>query len=143
MARFLSPEWFAQVARFGSSRLAGQAGQAGQAAEPAAALVLEQVVRDTPDGDVRYRVVVIGGSAYIQPPAASRSDNGAPAAPDLTIACDWATAAAMARGDLSTQAALLAGRLRVKGNLARLSGRSADLIGLDPVPPEVRRLTTY
>jgi hypothetical protein len=49
----------------------------------------------------------------------------------------------MAQGLLSAQAALLEGRLRVKGDLARLSGRAADLAGLDPVPDAVRRQTTY
>jgi SCP-2 sterol transfer family len=137
MARFLSPEWFAEVARLGASRSA--ATPDGGAAD----LVLEQVVRDTPDGEVRYRVVVVGGSAHIEGPAAAASTNGAPAGPDLTITCDWATATAMAQGELSTHAALLAGRLRVKGDMARLSGRSGALIGLDPVPAQVRRQTTY
>ena len=47
------------------------------------------------------------------------------------------------RGRSPTQAALMAGRLRVSGNMARLSGRAADLVGLDPVPESVRRQTTY
>jgi hypothetical protein len=137
MARFLSPAWFAEVASLGPTRPAPA--RAGGTAE----LVLEQVVRDTPDGEVRYRVVVAGGSAYIEGPAAGVNTNGGSAAPDLTITCDWATATAMAQGELSTHAALLAGRLRVKGNMARLAGRSAALNGLDPVPPQVRRQTTY
>jgi hypothetical protein len=137
MARFLSPEWFAEVASLGSPRPAATPG--GDTAD----LVLEQVVRDTPDGEVRYRVVVAGGSAYLAGPAGAVPTNGAPADPDLTITCDWATAAAMAQGELSTHAALLAGRLRVKGDMARLSGRGAGLIGLDPVPALVRRRTTY
>jgi hypothetical protein len=49
----------------------------------------------------------------------------------------------MAQGRMSSQAALVAGRLRVKGNLTRLSGRSGDLVGLDPVPEPVRKATTY
>src|SRR5262249_32858572 len=104
-------------------------------------LVLEQVVHGTPDGEVRYRVVARDRTAHIEPVAATR--NGPSAAPDLTISCDWATAVAMAQGRLSAQGALMAGRLRVHGNLARLSGWAADLTGLDPVPPEVRRRTTY
>jgi hypothetical protein len=138
MARFLSPDWFDEV---------------GHAARPACdaagaddgALVLEQVVRDTPDGEVRYRVVVTSGRAYIERPSANGAgtESGAAGPPDLRITCDWSTAAAMAQGLLSAQAALLEGRLRVKGDLARLSGRAADLAGLDPVPEAVRRQTTY
>jgi hypothetical protein len=135
MSRFLSPDWFAEVARDAPSPLGAPAPETGQ-------LVLEQVVHGTPDGEVRYRVVVGAGAAYIQAPLAT-NPNGGPVTPDLTIACDWATAVAMARGELSAQAALMAGRLRVRGNLARLSGRAPDLVGLDPVPEDVRRHTTY
>lgn len=141
MVRFLSPEWFAAVASSAPPRPAGL-----PAAEPDD-LVLEQVVRNGPDGEVRYRVVVTGRAAYIEAPAVSDREDPAEAAsgraPDLTIACDWATATQVAQGTLSTQAALMAGRLRISGNMARLSGRAADLVGLDPVPESVRRRTTY
>ncbi len=120
MARFLSPEWFAEVA---AVRAAPRRGRRTESP-----LVLEQVVRDAPDGEVRYRVVVTAGGAYIEPPSSLDSR----AAPDLTIACDWATATELAQGTLSAQAALMAGRLRVSGNLARLSGRAADLVGRRP-----------
>ena len=56
---------------------------------------------------------------------------------------DWATASALAQGRLSAQAALMAGRLRIRGSLARLSNWSAGLAGVDPVPPDVRQRTTY
>jgi hypothetical protein len=131
MARFLSADWFAEIASHMPARPNG-----------GPRIVLEQVVRDTPDGEVRYRVVAADGTAYIEPAVAQGAGDGAGRA-DLTIACDWATAAAMAQGRLSAQAALLAGRLRVHGNLSRLSGWASDLVGLDPVPPEVRRRTTY
>jgi hypothetical protein len=136
VARFLSPEWFAEVARHSPTR---PSPTRPVTAPDEVSLVLEQVVRDGPDGEVRYRVVVTAGGAYIEPPSrlASRP------VPDLTIACDWSTATGLAQGKLSAQAALMEGRLRVKGNLARLSGQAARLIGLDPVPDPVRRQTTY
>jgi hypothetical protein len=137
MVRFLSADWFAEVARDGPPEPAS----AGQNAAGENQLVLEQVVHGTPHGEVRYRVVARDRTARIEPVAAAR--NGPSTAPDLTISCDWTTAVAVAQGSLSTQAALMAGRLRVHGNLARLSGWAADLLGLDPVPPEVRRRTTY
>jgi hypothetical protein len=133
MARFLSAEWFAEVARRVPPAPAGPDD-----------LVLEQVVRDTPDGEVSYRVVVHDGVAYLEPPPAAPAGNGSRTTPpDLTIACDWTTATAIAQGQLSTQAALMEGRLRINGNLARLAGRASRLAGLDAVPDEVRRLTTY
>jgi hypothetical protein len=97
--------------------------------------VVEQVVTGTPDGEVRY--VVVGG-------ASPRIETGpAGAEPDLTFTVDWPTACAVAQGGISAQQALTDGRLRVRGNLSRLAGRLADLNGIDPVPPEVRRTTTY
>ncbi len=131
VARFLSPEWFAEVARQSPSRAA--------AAPDQNSLVLEQVVRDGPEGEVRYQVVVTADGAYIEPPS---NLDSRPAA-DLTIACDWPTATGLAQGTLSAQTALMEGRLRVSGNLARLSGQAAHLVGLDPVPDPVRRQTTY
>jgi hypothetical protein len=83
--------------------------------------------------------------ASIDPPAAPPPANRTSlrSIPDLTITCDWATATGLAQGTLSAQAALMAGRLRVRGDLAGLAGRAADLAGLDPVPASVRRQTTY
>jgi hypothetical protein len=130
VARYLSAEWFAEIAR-----------AAPQETGDGPLLVLEQVVHDTPDGEVRYRVVVSAGTAHIELPLGQA--NGATTAPDLTIASDWATAIAVAQGHLSAQAALMAGRLRIRGSLARLASRGAGLAGLDPVPPDVRRRTTY
>jgi putative sterol carrier protein len=129
MARFLSAEWFAEVA-------AARAERPAVNGEPD--LVLEEIVRATPDGDVRYVVVVGGGSAAIERPGPGEGPD-----PDLTITCDWKTATAVAQGQLSTQRALMQGRLRVRGNLTRLSTKLAEAAGLDPVPPEVRKDTTY
>jgi hypothetical protein len=126
MARFLSDEWFEEVRRLQSPAGRAPAGTA---------LVVEQVVPDTPAGEVRYRVVIGEGAARIEP-----TGNGQE--PDLTITCDWSTAAAMAQGRLATQTALMEGRLRIRGNVGRLAGGHV-LAGLDPVPAEVRAHTTY
>jgi hypothetical protein len=142
MPRFLSAEWFAEVAHHPAPAAPAEP-DAGTPDAGGAKLVLEQVVRDTPDGDVRYRVVVRNGVALVQPPSATTTGNGTVPAADLTIACDWPTAVAIAQGSLSTQAALMEGRLLVKGNLARLAGRAGSLAGLDPVSEDVRRQTTY
>jgi hypothetical protein len=136
MARFLSAEWFAEIARSAPAKTGGSADTAG-----GPPLILEQLVHDTPDGEVRYRVVLHDGTAHIEP-AAART-NGADSPPDLTIVSDWATASALAQGSLSAQAALMAGRLRIRGSLARLSNWGAGLAGVDPVPPDVRQRTTY
>ena len=48
-----------------------------------------------------------------------------------------------ANDELSSQTALMQGKLRVRGNLSKLSGRAGDLAGLDPVPAAVRKTTTF
>jgi hypothetical protein len=124
MARYLSAEWFAAVD-----------------SEPLAAaptLVLEQVVRDAPEGQVVYRVEVGADRARVVWPV---PEDAPPA--DLRITTDWATSVAVARGDLSTQRALMQGRLRVGGRPDRLPTATATLAGLDPVPVGVRESTTY
>ncbi len=126
MARYLSPEWFAEVA-------AGAEAAAG----PALA-VLEQVVEGTPEGRVTYRVEVADGQARIVWPVPGEGPG-----PDLRLTSDWPTAMAIAQGRLSTQKALMEGRLRVGGSPGRLADLSARLQGLDPVPEAVRRETTF
>jgi len=126
MARFLSPQWFEEA----TTPPTAPAG----AGDP---LILEQVVKDTPDGEVRYFVVAHDGVARIEPPGSD------PGPPHLTITTDWETASAIARGELAAQSALVEGRLRVRGNLAVLAGHASGLAGLDAVPAAVRETTTY
>ena len=123
MARYLSAEWFA-------SATAASGDPLGEAVE----MVLEQVVRGAPEGDVFYRVEVAGDRARLVWPV---PDGAAPA--DLRITTDWSTAVAVARGDLSAQRALMQGRLRIKGSPAGLGAPP----GLDPVPAAVRASTTF
>jgi len=131
MARFLSPAWFDEV----RTNASGTTPQAGAPADDR--LVLRQVVRGTPDGDVVYHVAVEAGCARLIPPGDEAGS------PDLTITTDWDTAAAIAQGALAAQAALIEGRLRVKGNLAAIASHAGGLPGLDPVPAAVRDRTTY
>jgi SCP-2 sterol transfer family len=142
VARYLSAEWFEEVA---AER---PAPPPTGAQDDTRDLLLEQVVRGTPDGEVRYRVAVRAGAAHIEaqphrPANGTTPGQSDPAPPDLIITCDWPTAIALAQGELASQTALMEGRLRIKGNLARVTGRAGDLIGLDPVPESVRRRTTY
>ena len=126
MARYLSPEWFADVAAHSPAPVPG-----------GAAVVIGQVVTGAPEGEVRYRVVVADGAATLvagdEPPA------------DVTFTSDYATAAAVASGELSMQAALGAGRVRVGGDLARLAAAvsAGELPQVDPVPAAVRASTTW
>ncbi len=98
-------------------------------------VVLQQVVTDGPEGEIRYHVRVTGGKAWVRPGQAER--------PDATFTGDYLTAVEVTRGRLSVQAALLDGRLHVAGNMAVLSTHQDELVGIDPVPARVRASTTY
>ena len=126
MTLFLSEEWFATVAAETPPR----------PGRPEA--VLEQVVEGAPAGRVTYRVELDDSSARIVWPVPADA-----ADPDLRVTCDWSTAVAVAKGELSTQRALMQGRLRVRGNPGRLSELVSVLRDVDPVPSSVRRSTTY
>jgi putative sterol carrier protein len=124
VARFLSEAWFDAVI--------SHTDQVDGANEPS--LMLQQIVTGTPDGEVRYGVRVAGQHVAVV--------RGHVKDPDVTFTEDYSTAAEIARGEVSAQAALLAGRIRVTGNLATLTtrpGAAAD----DLIPPAVRAATTY
>ena len=126
MARFLSAAWFKDLAQAGCSR---------EVEDQRDALVIQQVVLDTPDGEVRYWVRIRDREATVRP---GESDN-----PDVTFIEDYATATAIALGELTTQAALLAGRIRVSGNLATLAAHHDGVGRVDALPAAVRAATTY
>jgi SCP-2 sterol transfer family len=131
MARFLSAAWFDEIESASTPRSGNP--------DSDERLVMEQVVTGTPDGEVTYLVVVEGKRARVVRP----SPDGYAAEVELTITCDWPTAAAIAQGRLSTQRALMQGRLRVRGNPTALLRRGAQLAGLDPIPNAIRKNTTY
>jgi putative sterol carrier protein len=122
VARFLSAAWFDQFT---------EAGAPGD--RPG--LQIQQVVTDGPDGDVRYHVHVAEGSVAVQVGAAAR--------PDVTFTEDYASAVAVAQGELTVQGALLDGRIQVAGDMGALIACQEDLAVLDPIPAAVRAATTF
>jgi hypothetical protein len=121
--RFLTTDW---VAGFNAA-LAGVALPApGSDAGLAAAdgrFTVAQEVRGTPDGDVLLVLHTEGGSMTLEvgplvemTDRADRTDRA-----EVTIALDYADAAALARGDLSPADALTGGRIRVRGDLSVLA----------------------
>jgi len=123
MARFLSPEWLADLA-------AAATGASGPDEEP---FTLQQVVVGPPD--VAWAVTVGAGKVIVE---VGRVDS-----PTVTFSQDVATAAAIHRGELSAQAAFMTGRLRVGGDVRALLERQGTLAELDDTFGPVRRATTY
>jgi hypothetical protein len=130
VAEFLSDEWIAALDA--AARAALRDG-----ADDADLLAVEPVVCGVPGrGDVRYRVSC--GTAVR---AVTPLPNDASA--DVRIETDYATAVALARGQLNAQTALADGLLRVSGDLARLAAHASALARLGDLFASVRATTTF
>ncbi|HEX4867010.1 MAG TPA: SCP2 sterol-binding domain-containing protein [Acidimicrobiales bacterium] len=125
MAEFLSDAWLTELADRASS-VAGPS---------EVRLVIQQVVVDGDGPERAYGVVLDVGQVRIEP--------GRTVAPDVTFTQDRETAAAIARGDLSAQAAFLAGRLRIGGDVHLLAEQAAHLATVADIFAEVRAATTW
>lgn len=129
MARFLSREWMEDV------NAAGGDCPGLLAAEGGNEVTIRQVVTGCPDGDVVYTLRVGGGRLVVSP---DDSD-----APTVTITEDLATAVALGRGELGVDEAVMAGRVRVTGDMeALVDARDLIQAALDCVA-SVGRRTTY
>lgn len=129
MARYLSPEWFDEI-----NAAAGAAAELSDAAV-GLRLVIQQVVTDGPEGDVRYAVRVEDGRVTVVP--------GEAADAAVTVTEDHATATAVACGELAAPAAFMTGRIRVTGDTGVLMEAQPALHRLDAVFAGVRERTTY
>jgi len=96
--------------------------------DPTVRLAVRQVV-----GDVSWTVRVADGRVSVDRDEAA----------DVTITTDRDTAAALVRGELATQDAFAAGRLRLGGDLATLLAAAGGLAGLDAAYAGVRADTSY
>jgi hypothetical protein len=125
MAEFLSPEWIAELDE-----------AAAASSLPAAAegrrLIIEQRVQGAPaNAEVCYHLVI--------DPARARVAPGAAELPDATVITDYETARALHEGRTTAQAALIAGRYKLRGRLTSLR----MLAELDDVFRDVRARTTF
>jgi putative sterol carrier protein len=123
VARFLSPDWFADV------------DAADMKVDVGLSLTLEQHVTGAPEGDLRYQVRLGGGRVRITPEGETDAD--------IVLTLDYATAAALARGSMSAHEAFRAGRVRVRGDVARLQAVGPALIALTEALAASRAPTTY
>ena len=129
MAAYLSPGWFDEV-----NRAAGADDEMASAIA-GAAVTIQQVVTDGPGGEVRYWVRLRDGRFEARPGQAD--------GPDATVTQSYDTAAEVSRGRLEVEAAILAGRIRLAGDVAALVRHQAALQQVARSFDEVRRHTTY
>jgi hypothetical protein len=132
VVEFLSDEWIAELdsAANAASGLAGALPDDAEIAE----LVIEHVVDD--DGVERAFHLVIGRDRARAVPG--RADR-----PTITFAQDRATAAAIASGSSSAQAAFMAGELRLGGRVDLLLAHHGALAELDDVFADLRARTEW
>lgn len=132
MPRFLSDEWIAEL----DAAAKTAPGLVGILPDDAGVseLVIEHVVDDA--GDERaYHLVLGAGPARARP---GRSD-----APTITFRQARSTAAAIASGASSAQAAFMAGDLRLGGRVDLLLAHHGALTALDDVFVDVRARTEW
>ena len=125
MARFLSPEWVAEL------------GAAAEGVEVAADgdVNIQQVVEVDGAEPVRWRLQVTGGRVAVEA-------GGGPDA-DVTLTTDRAIATALARGEVAVTDVFMSGRLRIAGDLRALMRAGGALGALDAAFAAVRERTTW
>ena len=125
MAEFLSDAWIASL---------GAA--ASEARVPSGLrLVIQQVVLQDQSDERAFAIRIADGNVSVEP---GRADDA-----DVSFTQDRATAVAIAQGQLSAQAAFLAGRLRVGGDLRNVIEGARELDVVDDVFAKARATTTW
>jgi putative sterol carrier protein len=104
--KFLSQEWAEQISGALNSSPDFRRAAASKS------VGLQQVVTDTPDGEVRYYFSLQGGDATIA--------LGELTEPDATVSQSYQTAVAMSRGDMGATQAFMQGKLKITGNMMKL-----------------------
>lgn len=127
--RYLSLAWLRELSR----EVAESETLRALAAEHA--IGVTQVVAEGPEGTVIYHLQVGEGAASFGP---------GPADPEhVRMEQDWATAVAVATGELNAQEAFITGRIRLYGDQQALLGAQPVFGALDAVFSSVRERTAY
>lgn len=104
--KFLSQEWAEQI----SAALNSSA--EFRSAATSKKMGLQQVVKDAPEGEIRYYFALEDGDASI---ALGELTN-----PDATVEQSYETAVAMSRGEIGASQAFMQGKLKISGNMMKL-----------------------
>lgn len=128
--KFLEQDWFDAV----NEQI--QANGALLASTASVALGIQQHVTDTPSGqDILHYFKVDHGQVEV--------GLGELPGADATMKADYASAAAMNRGELDAMAAFSSGKMMVIGNMAVLMSHQGTLAQLNTAFEAVRDQTTY
>ena len=129
MVRYLSLAWI--------DALSTEVANSGELAALAHAhkIAVTQTVTEGPEGDVTYHLRLGDGEASF---GAGPADGA-----DVRMEQSWATATAVATGDLSAQEAFIKGLIRLTGNQQKLIESQPVFAALDAVFTAVREQTEY
>ncbi len=127
MAQYLSDEWFEEMQDAAAAYVPSEATESR--------VSMRETVTGTPVGDVSYVMTIHHGKVSIDRDGASNAD--------VTFTQDYTTAAALHRGETTTQEAFFAGKVKVAGHLNTLLDNSEALLGISEVFADVRADTTY
>jgi SCP-2 sterol transfer family len=135
---FLSPEWLALLDE--AARARGELPNLS----PGQRLVLQADVTGAPGAPGRPGVP--GGPVSYQVefrPAGARVRPGTPEPPDLVVTTDYETAGGLASGAANAQAALMDGRIAVRGDVDRVGAARELLAELHDLFARVRAVTEF
>jgi putative sterol carrier protein len=104
--KFLTEEWAQAMTDALNSSESFQKAATGQQAG------IQQVVTDSPDGEVKYYFKLDGGTAEVS--------LGELADAEATISQNYETAVAIDRTELNAQNAFMQGKLKISGNMMKL-----------------------
>lgn len=129
MIRYLSLDWI--------NELSGEVASSEQLREIADVhrINVTQVVSNGPEGDVTYHLLVGDGQAQFGAGPAEHED--------VRMEQDWATAVAVATGELNAQEAFVSGQIRLFGDQQKLLDSQPVFGALDAVFARVRERTSY
>jgi hypothetical protein len=127
--RYLSPDWLDALSDVVERNDGLRQAAAGRT------ISVTQVVTGGPDGVVVYHLNVDDGDVRLGP--------GASAAEHVRFEQDWATAVAVATGNLNAQEAFIRGRIKLVGDQQRLIDAQPVFVALDAAFARVREDTTY
>lgn len=144
MIAFLSDEWLAEMARLVAE--ASSLRDAAQQLDSPEDFAVAQHITDVPPTDgssantshnVDYYIKFGLGPASVHPESVDEN------LPHVSFTQSYATAVAIATGELSAQSAFMAGQLRVGGRVDLLTANVSIMENLDDVLGELRAKTRW
>jgi hypothetical protein len=138
MARFLSPDWAEELNAALAREPGARPDPEGGLATVDGTFTVVQEVHGGPDGDVRVVLSVVDGVMRL-----SVDGDADTIEPNVTIAISYDDAVALSKGELTPAEALVAGRIRVRGDLSVLVASQQMLAAAHTGAADLLSPTTY